>query len=64
MVGKEMNIFQNANTSQSLPTHLKAGILAIDNLDGIFSASTKMMSNVFKNRQEILDNKCSIYLLL
>lgn len=56
MVGKEINIFQNANTSQSPPTNLKAGFLAIDNLDLRF---TPMSSN----RQEVLDSKM-FYLLL
>lgn len=64
MVGKEMNIFQNVNTSQSSsPTDLKAGILTIDNLDLIFSIQLKEYSTSL-SRQELLDNKCSIYLRL
>lgn len=43
MVGKEMNIFQNVNTSQSsTPTDLEEGILTIDNLDIIFSIQLKL----------------------
>lgn len=57
MLGKEMNIFQNANTSQSPPTDLRAGILAIDNWDLRF---TSMSSN----RKEVLDNKNVLFIAL
>lgn len=58
MAGKEMNIFQNVNTSQSsTPTDLEEGILTIDNLDIIFSIQLKLQP-MSLSRQKLLDNKC------
>lgn len=54
MVGKEMNLFQNVNTSQSsCPTDLKASILTKDNLDLLFSIQLKGYP-MSLNKQDII----------